>query len=61
MAFLKNHHLLVAAVLFGLAAVIYLLGDPTGAMGPLLAGVFVEGLACVAVTDGESRDVDTGG
>ncbi|MGB2818853.1 MAG: hypothetical protein WBA53_08315 [Burkholderiaceae bacterium] len=55
MAFLRSNHWLVAALLFALAAVLYLLGDITGAGATVLAAVFVDGLAWVAVIDGGSR------
>lgn len=56
MAFLKKNHMLVAVLLFGLAAVLYLLGYPTGAVAPLLAGVLVEGVAWITLLDGGSGE-----
>lgn len=55
-AFLKRSHLLVAVLLFGLAAVLYLLGSATGALVALFAGVLVEGVAWVTLLDGGSRE-----
>lgn len=56
MAFLEKNHLLVVLLLFGLAAVLYLLGYAAGAVVPLLAGGLVEGLAWVTLLDGGSGE-----
>ena len=55
MAFLRKHHLPVAALLFALAALLYFFGNPTFALAPLIAAVLVEGLAWVVIIDGASR------
>jgi hypothetical protein len=55
-AFLEKNHLLVSVLLFGLAAVLYLLGLPRGTVAPLLAAVLVEGIAWVVLLDGGSRE-----
>jgi len=55
-----KHHLLIAALLFMVAAPLYVPGDPTRAMWAFLLGALVEGIAWRVAVEGGSVERSRG-